>query len=344
MMFKAFGKNPSGEELARVENSSNYREGIFHNPGNAPVMDENLSFFKILWKFLNKSKNTVPPGPLPAIKTDLKTLDPGKPVIIWFGHSSYLIHIKNRNILVDPVFSGNASPFPFFARNFTGTNIYSPDDFPAVDVLLLTHDHYDHLDYHTILKIQHRSDIICTSLGVASHLQYWGIDKNKIVEFDWWEEKQVTDEIFLAAAPAKHFSGRGFARFKTLWSSFVLKIGGFTIYIGADSGYDSHFLTIGNKYGPFDLAILESGQYYEAWKNIHMLPEEAVQASIDLQARVMMPVHWGKFSLSLHPWDEPIRRVVRKGAELNVQITTPLIGEPVILNESYPDKKWWLSV
>ena len=273
----------------------------------------------------------------------MMSLGNDKPVIVWFGHSSYFIHINGKNILVDPVFSGYASPFSFTGKSFKGSDVFTVDDLPAIDLLILTHDHYDHLDYTTVRKLRSKTKAICTSAGVGSHLRYWGIDPAIITEFDWWDRKQIA-EITLIAAPARHFSGRSLVRNKTLWSSFILIAGDYRVYIGADSGYDSHFKTIGEKYGPFDIAILECGQYNEWWPYIHMMPEETVQASIDLKAKVLMPVHWGKFALGLHPWDEPVTRVVAKAKELNVQITTPLIGQPVILNESLPAKQWWLTV
>jgi L-ascorbate metabolism protein UlaG (beta-lactamase superfamily) len=251
------------------------------------------------------------------------------------------------HILVDPVFSGHASPFSFTGKSFRGSDVYNVDDLPAIDLLILTHDHYDHLDYNTVKQLQSKTRRICTSIGVGSHLRYWGIDPSIITELDWWDSFRITGDnseiLELVGAPARHFSGRSLTRNKTLWSSFVLKAGNYRIYIGADSGYDSHFKTIGEKYGPFDLALLECGQYNEWWPYIHMIPEETVKASIDLKAKWLMPVHWGKFALGLHPWDEPVKRVVAKAKELNVNVTTPLIGQPVILNESYPHEQWWLE-
>jgi L-ascorbate metabolism protein UlaG (beta-lactamase superfamily) len=182
---------------------------------------------------------------------------------------------------------------------------------------------------------------ICCSLGVGSHLVYWGIDENIISEFDWGDSKKLANEIELIAAPARHFSGRSLVRNKTLWSSFILKTNENKIYIGSDSGYDTHFKSIGEKYGPFDIAILETGQYNTDWPFIHMMPEEAVQATLDLRAKILLPVHWGKFALAFHPWDEPILRVIAKAKEIGVAVTTPLIGEPVIIGNSYPDKQWW---
>lgn len=289
----------------------------------------------------------MPPKPLPSVKTDLRALKVDKPVIVWFGHSSYFIHINGMNVLVDPVFSGYASPFSFTGKSFKGSDVYRAEDFPDIDLLVLTHDHYDHLDYNTVRKLNPKTRSICTSAGVGSHLRYWGIDPSKICELDWWESKQIPGanaSINLIAAPARHFSGRSFTRNKTLWSSFILMSGDYRIYIGADSGYDSHFKAIGDKYGPIDIAILECGQYNEWWPYIHMMPEETVQAAIDLKAAVLMPVHWGKFALGLHPWDEPVKRVVAKAKELNVRYVTPMIGEPVIIGNALPQKEWWLQL
>ena len=336
------GKNPSGERLKRVEQSPNYRDGIFQNLSETLVMAEKGQFFKTFKKFLNKPENTKPPHVIPSVKTDLKNLPDGNPVLVWFGHSSYLLKIDGKYILVDPVFSGYASPFKFkSAKSFDGANVYDVDNMPPIDILLITHDHYDHLDYKTVLKLNGKTKYIITSLGVGSHLEYWGFDMKKVTELDWHESAEVIDGIKFISQPARHFSGRSFVRAKTLWASFVLKTKDQSIYLGADSGYDKHFKEIGEKYGPFDLALLESGQYNEAWKSIHMMPEETVQASLDVKAKVLMPVHWGKFCLSLHPWNEPIERVVKKAEELNVTLATPMIGEPIIIGEKYPAKKWW---
>ncbi|MBL7738232.1 MAG: MBL fold metallo-hydrolase [Chitinophagaceae bacterium] len=340
-LFKSFGSNPSGKDLSRIVASANYRDQVFQNQSETLALIKGTSYLRLTWKFLNKPKYTAPPRPLPSVKTDMRSVAKDKPVIVWFGHSSYLICINGKNILVDPVFSGYASPFSFTGKSFKGSDIYRPEDMPDIDLLILTHDHYDHLDHQTVLKLKHRTKRIATSLGVGSHLQYWGVDKKMITEFDWWEEKQVLDDSTLTAAPARHFSGRSFTRNKTLWSSFILRSGGYNMYIGGDSGYDGHFKTIGEKHGPFDIAMLETGQYGNEWPYIHMTPEEAVQASADLKAKVMMPVHWAKFALAMHPWDDPVRRVVARAKDLDVKVTTPVIGEPVIIGQHYPSSYWW---
>jgi len=340
-MSKIFGKLPTGKRLQRIKQSKHYKDGAFQNLSATPVMAEDASFRKILKDYYHKPKTTEPPSPIPSIKTNLKTLGGPAPTLIWFGHSSYLLNISGKNILVDPVFSNSASPFSFMVKGYKGTNVFKENDFPDLDLIILTHDHYDHLDYNSIRKLKSKTKKFCVSLGVASHLEYWGIDKNIITEFDWWDEAEIFPGMKLTAAPARHFSGRGIRRGKTLWSSFILKTDQYNIYLGGDSGYDTHFKSIGEKYGPFDLAILECGQYNPNWKHIHMMPEETAQAAIDLKAKMLLPVHWGKFTLSLHPWNDSIIRVTKKANELGIKVTTPLIGEPVVIGSSYPSREWW---
>lgn len=340
-MFKTLGKLPSGKELERIEQSPNYQRNTFKNLSDTPVMVKEASFIRTLFKFIKKPSGATPSSPLPSVKRDLwHPLSPN-PVVTWFGHSSYLIQVAGKNILVDPVFSGYASPLPAFAKSFPGSDIYRAEDMPDIDILLITHDHYDHLDYKTVLALRKKTKIICTALGVGAHLRSWGIEADKIREFDWWETKQIIDDIEIIAAPARHFSGRGLSRGKSLWSSFIIRTGEYNLYAGGDSGYDTHFNSIGRQFGPFDIAILECGQYNENWIYIHMMPEETVKAAIDLKARVLLPVHWGKFTISLHTWDEPVKRVVAEANKQNMHVTTPMIGEPVILGQSYPDSKWW---
>ena len=344
-VLKSLGKNPWGERLKKVERSPNYRDGIFQNLSVTTMNLGRGGFLKIMWLMMNKPKTVTPPQPLPSLKTDLKNLPDTHPVLIWFGHSSYLLKIEGKHILVDPVFWGYASPFKIkSAKNFDGSNIYTVDDMPDIDVLLITHDHYDHCDYETIGKLAGKTKHIITSLGVGSHLEYWGVDMNKVTELDWHESTEQEGGLKFTSLPARHFSGRTFKRFKSLWASFVLKTKNHAIYLGGDSGYDSFFKDIGEKHGPFDLAILESGQYNEMWHSIHMMPEETVQACVDVKAKVLLPVHWGKFSLSLHPWDEPIERVMKKAEELEVDVATPMIGEPFLIGEKYPARKWWRSL
>lgn len=182
-----------------------------------------------------------------------------------------------------------------------------------------------------------------TSLGVGAHLEYWGVPADKIKELDWWETASLSSGIKFTAAPARHFSGRGIVRNKTLWSSFVLEAGEYKFYLGGDSGYDTHFAKIGERYGPFDIAILENGQYNAHWANIHMMPEETAAVAVQLKAKVLFPVHWGKFALATHDWDEPIQRVLKKAETLGVEVITPKIGERVVLDSIMPQSRWWVK-
>jgi L-ascorbate metabolism protein UlaG (beta-lactamase superfamily) len=271
----------------------------------------------------------------------LNQIHSDKPVIVWFGHSSYFIRAEHKNFLIDPVFSGHASPLSWMVKAFPGSNEYKAADMPRIDYLVLTHDHYDHLDYKTIRQLREKVNAVYCSLGMAAHLAHWGMDPHLITELDWWESDEPEENIQLTAAPGRHFSGRGLKRGQSLWSSFILKTPQHNLYLGGDSGYDSHFKEIGNKYGPFDLAILEAGQYNTMWPYIHMMPEETVQAAIDLRAKALLPVHWGKFKLSMHPWNEPIQRVLDKAKEFNMPVFTPRIGEPVIMGNDFENTDWW---
>jgi L-ascorbate metabolism protein UlaG (beta-lactamase superfamily) len=254
------------------------------------------------------------------------------------------MQIDGKKILVDPVFSGSASPFSFMVKSFAGSDIYAPDDFPEIDYLFITHDHWDHLDYKTLTELQPKVKQVFTGLGTGAHLERWGFDHNKIKEYDW-NEKSIPDSGFVVTYfPGRHFSGRGFKRNQTLWGAFVLETPNKKIFIGGDSGYDTHFAKIGAEHGPFDLVLLECGQYNKSWKYIHLMPEETVQAAIDLKAKSLMPVHWSKFALSLHAWDEPIERIVKEANRLNFPIIHPMIGELVNLNDFGSQTEWWKRI
>ena len=347
-LFPVLGKAPAGLRLQRIRRSSNYNGKNFQNLVDTPVSREGVSMFKMLRDLSRRPANTAPPKPIPSIHTDLQNLSDGQASLVWFGHSSYLLKIDKVHILVDPVFSGNASPVSIFAKAFPGSNVYGVKDMPAtIEAVLLTHDHYDHLDYKTILELKTRTKHFYTSLGVGAHLEYWGIEPEKITELDWWESTTLGD-FTLTATPGRHFSGRSLKRGGAIWSAFVLQAplsdrypAGYRLFLGGDSGYEQHFKTIGDRFGPFDLAILECGQYNENWPYIHMMPEETVQAAKDLKATTLMPVHWGKFTLAMHPWDEPVRRVTAAAARVGLPITTPRIGEIVKINQHYPNEAWY---
>lgn len=341
-----FGKLPKGERLDRIKESPNYRDGSFQNLRHTPTFSDGVGFFTVAKAFFSeKNANVVPVDTLPSEKTDLLNLDPLRDVLVWFGHSSYFIQIDGKRILVDPVFSGSATPLPFGMKAFAGSDVYTTDDIPAIDYLFITHDHWDHLDYETILKLKPKINKVICGLGVGATFESWGYDKARIIE-EQWNAKIDLDSGFTAyLAPARHFSGRGLQRNKTLWTGYVLETPTMKFFICGDSGYDVHFAEIGRAFGSFDLAILENGQYDKNWKYIHMSPEETIQAAKDLNAKRILPVHSSKFALANHAWDEPLARASALAKAADIPFLTPVIGAAVNLKDSTQVfTSWWESV
>ncbi|WP_424493858.1 MBL fold metallo-hydrolase [Salinimicrobium sp. GXAS 041] len=341
-----FGKRPSGKRKLELNNSPHYRSGAFHNLSHTPSFTEGATYFSVLKKFLfEKNENARPKAEIPSVKTDLHKWKPEENILVWFGHSSYFMQIDGKKILVDPVFSGHASPIKLTTSAFPGSNYYTAEDIPEIDYLFITHDHWDHLDYETITKLQPKIKKIITGLGTGEHLESWGFDRDIIIEKDWYQKEVLEDNFVVNAVPARHFSGRNFKRNTVLWTSFALRTPSFNIFLGGDSGYDSHFKEAGESFGPFDLAILENGQYNQDWKYIHMMPEETLQAAHDLRAARLLPVHNSKFALAKHSWYEPLESISSLHKNGKMQLLTPLIGEKVYLNN--PDQqftKWWRNV
>jgi L-ascorbate metabolism protein UlaG (beta-lactamase superfamily) len=343
MKLPMFGTLPSGKRLSRIEQSPNYKNGSFQNRSHTPDLTEGATYGSVMKEMLLGDKtNRKPTHKIPSVKTNLLNLDPAENVLVWFGHSSYFIQVDGKKILVDPVLSGAASPVAFTTRAFNGTDIYIPDDFPEIDILFISHDHWDHLDYKTIMRLKPKIKLIICGLGTGAHFEHWGFDPEKIMEADWNEELSPIEGFKINTVSARHFSGRGFKRNKALWTSFVLQTPHFKLFLGGDSGYDSHFLETGNKHGPFDLVILENGQYNKSWKYIHMKPEEVLMAAKDLGAKRLFPVHSGKFALANHTWDEPLKRITNLNLEAGLAIITPIIGAKVFLEKTEQTfTEWW---
>ena len=341
-----FGKLPSGERKKNILLSPNYLNGAFQNLSNTPMLSGGISYLRVMKDFIfNKSKRSKPSELIPGIKTDLHSLDRRQDLFVWFGHSSYFLQLDGKRFLVDPVFGGHASPFTFTTPSYPGTDLYRPEDIPEIDFLLLSHDHWDHLDYATIPFLKQKITMIVTGLGTGEHLEHWGFDPAQIVEKDWYDILTLDSSTTITLTPGRHFSGRLFKRNQVLWTSFVLKTKSKSIFIGGDSGYDTHFKSIGEQFGPFDLVILESGQYNEAWHSIHMMPEETVRAAVDLRGKALLPVHWGKFALALHAWDDPIVRVMNEATKLGVTVLHPMIGEKIDLNDPHQQfSEWWKTI
>lgn len=346
MQLPKFGKSPTGKRLERIKQSPNFKDGKFQNIHFTPYVTEGYSISSVTYDFaFTTFPRTGPTDAIPHIKTNLKTLPIKENVLVWFGHSSYFIQLNGKRFLIDPVFSRNASPVPNSNRSFKGTDVYSADDMPEIDYLLISHDHYDHLDYETVMKLKPKIKQVVCGLGVGEHFEHWNFDTSKIIEKDWNEKVLIADDFTLHTATARHFSGRGFTRNNTLWISYVLETPDFKMYLGGDSGYDTHFEETGEKFDGFDFAILENGQYNKAWHEIHLLPEEVLKATQDLKAKRLMPVHSSKFKLAFHPWDEPLAQISELNKSYNIPLVTPLIGEIVNLKDSTQQfKPWWVGL
>lgn len=339
LSLPVFGRLPSGKRLERIRALPNYRAGAIQNLSYTPVKPDHVSYGMLIRAMLRKNPNRNPPVTLPHQRPDFSLSADDK--LIWFGHSSYLLQVDQLRVLVDPVFSPSTSPFSFIGnKNYPGTDFVDAGDLPEIDILLITHDHYDHLDYPTMLKLNPKVKHFLTSLGAGEHLRKWGIAEDRITELAWGEQAVLSGLTF-TATPGRHFSGRMFRRNQTLWSSFVLQTSAYRLFLGGDSGYDTHFKSIGEAYGPFELAIVECGQYNAYWHHIHLFPEETVKVAKELSAKVLLPVHWGKFTLALHDWDDPILRVTACAAKEEQTLTTPMMGETVLIGKHYPDGKWW---
>ncbi len=341
-----FGRLPEGSRLERVTHSPNYKEGRFRNQVPLPTITEGYSIWKEVYKTFFRSNPRKKPGqPLPSVKTDLKNLPVDSNLLVWFGHSSFYMQVGGKRILVDPVFSGNASPIPGSVKAFKGTDIYTAEDMPEINYLFISHDHYDHLDYTTITGLRPKVKKVICGLGVGAHFEYWGYERGQITEADWYDVLHLDKDFTMHILPTHHDGGRGFKQGQSLWISFLLEAPGLKIFYSGDGGYDPVFHEIGKQYGPVDLAIMECGQYNEAWRAVHKLPEEVRLATIDIGARRMLPVHHSKFSLARHDWDEPLKKMKLLAKDAPYLLATPMIGEPLYLNqEQQVFKDWWLGI
>ncbi|RMG64861.1 MAG: hypothetical protein D6722_16505 [Bacteroidetes bacterium] len=341
----AFGDSPSGESLARIQASPNYDGEKFVNQVETRLdtrdPESGQSLFTSVFRMLSPPPGKTPAVPLPSEAFSPADLQEG--TFVWLGHSTVLMRTGGLVILTDPVFH-QASPLPGTVEPFAMVHTPRMEDLPAqIDIVLISHDHYDHLDYQAIQELTPRVGHFLVPLGVKAHLLRWGVPGDQIEEHDW-HDSLTYGATRLTMTPARHFSGRGLTNnFSTLWCSWVIQSDSLRIFFNGDSGYWGGFREIGDAYGPFDIAFVENGAYDKDWAEIHMMPEESVQASLDLQAERMFPIHWGKFDLANHPWDDPILRTERESARRQVQIVTPLIGQPFTL-ENAPHLTWWEGV
>ena len=349
-----FGYAPSGRRLERIQASPHYKNGAFATlePITVLAAEQNgskagyyLSMAANFSQFIfGDNRDRFPDRPLPSVKTDLKHLDPGANVLVWLGHSSFYLQLDGMHILVDPVLSGYASPLPFrYFKAYDGADLYHAGDMPdRIDVMVISHNHWDHLDYHTQMALRDRVRHVVTPLGIGEDFERWGFDPDRIHEADWYESVSIGPSLTVHVLPSQHYSGRFLDKNKTQWAGFAFVTDRHKVYYSGDGGYGSHFREIGRRFGGFDLAILENGQYNKRWARIHMMPEETAQAGLDVRARAIMPVHNSKFTLARHAWDTPLRDLKKAAAGKPYRFLTPRIGEIVDLDDpSQVFASWW---
>lgn len=338
----AFLCNYYAERTPNYPDSPQFHNGAFKN-ANPRKVAGTVESIKVLWKFtFNKPPHTKPEDALP-IKT-LSTrhlLQSPDNTVFRLGHSSLLLKMNNKYWLTDPVFSKRASPVQWLGpKRFQGTPI-TINELPEIEGILISHDHYDHLDYDSIMRLKDKVRYFLAPLGVGDLLRAWGIPAEKIVQLDWWQDFSI-DGIKFVSTPAQHFSGRGlFDSNKRLWTSWVISSEHFRLFFGGDSGYFDGFSKIGEAYGPFDMVFLETGAYDPGWRDIHMFPEDTIKAFRDLKGKWLFPIHNATFDLAFHTWDAPFNSIVALAKEQAVSLSIPEIGEGVAFLKPSVEKPWW---
>lgn len=330
---ESFGRLPQGERLERIKKSPNYdiskNQFVNLEPTILMTGEKSAAGSWVDFLFGKDTVQKIPDTALTVIKTDLKVLPQDKDWLVWFGHSSYLINLSGKKFLIDPIlYSG--SPVSFANKMFKGTDVYKPKDFPDIDYLVISHDHWDHLDYKAVKELEPRVGKVILGLGVGEHFERWGYPKEKLIELDWWDEASLVSGFMVTATPARHFSGRDLRQNRTLWASYVVETPKRTIWIGGDTGYGKHFKQIGEKL-KIDLGILENGQYNEQWANIHTLPKYLGTEMTELNAARYMTVHNSRFCLSRHSYFEPLENAKKAAAESGKPLLMPQMGEVLYL-------------
>lgn len=344
----SFGTKPSEKDMERFSSSKQFNKNtkVFQNRNPVSILnsEEKIDYWKLLKMMFNNDNDNLPEEKLAEIKPDLNKFlkNDGELKSIWLGHSTFLLNMNGNIILIDPVFSNYAAPVNLMIKRFQDP-ILKLEELPEIDYIVISHDHYDHLDMKSIKYFRNLKSKFIAPLGVGAHLEGWGISRSRISEKDWWEVEDFAGIKFIAT-PAQHFSGRGISdKNHTLWASWVIQTKNHNVYFSGDSGYDTHFKDIGDRYGPFDVAFMESGQYNEMWKPVHLTPDKFVQAFKEVKAKKYFPIHWGMFKLSTHSWYEPIIKLYELSKKENFQLLAPKIGQVLNIKNPEPIETWWIE-
>ena len=341
-----FGKLPSGDRLQKILNSPHYFKDHFECLTPVQIMSENdedsENRIVATLKFIFGDKTDLfPPRPIPTAKTNLKEIPQDWECAVWMGHSTIYLQLAGKKILLDPVFSSYASPVFFINRAFEGSNIYTAEDFPEIDILAITHDHWDHLDYPSVMALKPKIKTVICPLGVGEHLEHWNFPLDKIIEEDWESEIEIGENLKVHILTSQHFSGRMLKPNPTEWCSYAFITPELKIFCSGDGGYSNHFKMIGEKFGSFDFAFMENGQYNKAWHAIHCLPNETADAAEDIHAQNVIPIHAGKFALARHAWNAPYKDLTAASFNKSYKLLTPQIGELIDFTQEQTFSQWF---
>lgn len=340
-MFMCAGRSPRGARLEKVRQSPQWNGRKFQNPHFTAIVTNGRGHWLDTMNLCQGTdKHKKPKSDVPSAKTSLKGLSQTDDVVVWLGHSSLFIQVEGKRFLFDPVLT-NKLPVKPFMRPFPGADVYSPKDIPQVDYLIITHDHWDHLDYHTVKALEDSVGAVYCSLGIGESFAYWGYPEEKIHDMDWNDSVVLDNDIVLYCLPARHFSRRFLDAGKTLWASYLIETPNRKVFVSGDGGYDTHFKAIAERFPAIDLAIMENGQYDKHWEYLHTLPSELPQAIDDLGARKVITYHNSKFALASHPWTEPMELIYRHSRGKPWILLTPRIGERVFLDKQQGFLPWW---
>jgi L-ascorbate metabolism protein UlaG (beta-lactamase superfamily) len=342
----AFGGNSTKEQKENYKTFDNYVNGKFVNEVPTSMFNSSSDSSTVVKDSKASAKDRKPTAQIPVAQIDWNKIRSEKDSLTWLGHSAFLLSMDNKKILIDPMLGPIASPVSFVGvkrYKYSEDMFNIIDEMPPIDAVFISHDHYDHLDYQSIVKLKDKVAHYFVPMGVSVHLIRWGVPKEKITELNWWDEMKYQD-LTIAFTPSRHFSGRGiFNRNTTLWGGWVVLGKSTRLYTSGDGGYGPHFKEIGKKYGSFDITLIEGGQYDRRWADIHMIPEQSVQANLDVNGKNMILMHWGAFTLANHGWKEPIERALIEAKKADVNILAPKIGETVLLDSdlNISPSSWW---